>query len=215
MSTLNYHSQFVPLVFISIEHFCPELSLLDILPGARYYHKGFSKWTARMAMSRISHLFFGFIHISSLWAWILYNLVHLEHSVRKSIEVTTSNNKYFGFNCAYLNCLEIMGEVWLSVDIVCRHLLIQSIIDVKLPGIFLHYVYIKTFHIHNAQTFCLLLISHNRFLSGGWGHWFKATSITHAFAHVLNHVSIRSLRRAFRTLEYKLIKHFFNHSVHV
>jgi hypothetical protein len=91
-----------------------------------------------VAMSGIFHLTLRFKHVSSIRAW--YDLVHLEHRIRDLVEVTASANVNLGISSAYLDCLEIVREVILTVNLVQGYCLTFGIVNVEFLWIFLHYV---------------------------------------------------------------------------
>ena len=87
-------------------------------------------------MTSILHFLFDFIVVLTLR--ISLDLIHLEHSLRQRVEVTSSNDVDLGINHSYLNCLEIMGEVRVAGYGMLNYALLDCVVDVELSGIFFH-----------------------------------------------------------------------------
>ena len=106
-------------------------------------------------MSGISHLLFGFVGVGPIA--LFYDLIHLEHCVRQGIKVSSSTDEDLGLMGSHLNRLEIVREIIRTDDVVGLHLLVQGIVDIEFPGVFLHYIDVQTLHILDAQAFLLLI----------------------------------------------------------
>jgi hypothetical protein len=108
-------------------------------------------------MSRIPHLLLGFVGVGPI---VLFDdLVHLEHCVGQGIEVTASTDEDLGLMGSHLNGLEIVREVIGTDDGVGLHLLVEGVVNIEFPGVFLHDVDVQTLHVLDAQAFFLLIRS--------------------------------------------------------
>jgi len=65
-------------------------------------------------------------------------LIHLEHRIRHSVEISTTHDVDLCLLDADLNCLEIVWEIAWAIDCVMCHQLGFGVVQVEALRIFLH-----------------------------------------------------------------------------
>lgn len=132
------------------------MSLVSIFTGSCHKDKWLVNGAAWVAMARI-------LHLSSLFKYILaatlHDFIHLKHTFRNRIKITTSNNENSCINISNLYSLKVMWEIGLTSHFTTRHLLSSAIKYVEFLWVFFHYIYEK-FIVCNLLSGLLLLTRH-------------------------------------------------------
>lgn len=120
-----------PLVGISVVDLHLLAGAVNVLTGACHKDEVLSHRGARVAVTSE-------LHLCPLLEFELsglpgdgHDLVHLEHALRKLVEVTPTNDENLDALLAHLDTLEVVGEVSLSLNRVRGHREGLSIVDVE------------------------------------------------------------------------------------
>ena len=130
-----------PFVSLCVIHLCLFACTVNVFARSCHDDMILANGTARMSVPSEGHLGSLFKFVSVRLSGHLHYLLHLKHGLRKLIEITTSNYIDSCIWESYLDCLEIMWEVWLTQNGVQNYTLGLGIIDVKLLWILFSYVY--------------------------------------------------------------------------
>ena len=221
MSTCDHWCKSVPSVSLIVIKFCLFASIINILARSCHNYKVFPDRAAGMPMTSERHastlLEFVIQGLPSHWDYF----IHLEHALRKLVEITSTNNISSCVHQTNLDCLKIMREIGLSLNCVEGNTLGLNIIHVKFLGVLFHYINLQVWVCNWSNGYrlldhfsspyrinCSCRHNHIRFLN--------SCALSIASLCMFEYFLVSSLNCfTLRACKNQLLEHFFHDTVHL